>query len=234
MKTKELKELAEKFVVQLKKMAAAENAEQTTMLAKRTKEAEAYFVPLLKKNYSVISAHIDNLREEKKVKQYLSELIKLEGLFLDQIKKCRKASSFCECYVSGEILTREKTQTLTEQVQRTVTETTVNEKSAKKKSEKGDSVKETLIYFGEGKRAEEIAVLRNMSLTTIEGHLAQAVAAGQLAATALMAEEKIKAIHAAAEKMEQSGLKPLKEFLGEAFSYGELKIAMACFPKPAV
>jgi hypothetical protein len=233
-KTKELKELAEKFVVQLKKMAAAENDEQAAMLAKRTKKAEAYFVPLLKKSCSVISAHIDNLREEKKVKQYLSELIKLEGLFLDQIKKCRKASSFCECYVSGEILTREKTQTLTEQVQRISADTTVNEKPEKKKSEKGDSVKETLKYFGEGKSAEEIAVLRNMSLNTIEGHLAQAVASGQLGATALMAEEKIKAIHAAAEKMDQSGLKPLKEFLGEAFSYNELKIAMACFPKPAV
>lgn len=231
-KIKELKEHADKFIVQLKKISSGEASDMYVALAKRTADAEAYFVPKLKEACSVISAHIDNLRDEKKVKQYLAELISLEGLFFDQIKKCRKATSFCECCCNGESLTREKTLGLAEQHIRVTENTSEKTKEKKKKTEKGDSVKESTELFLSGKSISEIATLRNMASSTIEGHLAQAVASGKIKAHQLVAEEKITAIHRAAEKTEEPGLKPLKELLGDNYTYSDIKIAMACFKKP--
>ncbi len=228
-KTNELKEHADKFTIQLKKIAETDSSETNHMLSKRTKEAEAYFVPLLKKACSVVSAHIDNLRDEKKVKQYLNELIKLEGLFHEQIKKCRKASSFCECFVNDESLTREKTQLLSEQNNREQINVSKKEKISGKKASKGDSVKETLNLYKSGKSVMEITEIRQMATSTIEGHLAQAVASGNLSAADILAEDKIKTIHQAAQQVSENGLKSLKDFLGDSFSYSDIKIAMACF-----
>ena len=68
------------------------------------------------------------------------------------------------------------------------------------KGEKGSSLKETLAFYRAGKNIEEIARLRSLAASTIEGHLALLVKAGELDIHELMNAERLEIIlHAIGE-----------------------------------
>jgi ATP-dependent DNA helicase RecQ len=87
--------------------------------------------------------------------------------------------------------------------------------------------RETFMLYKEGKTITEIAANRGLSPTTIEGHLAYLIEHGELDITALVSPEKIPAIEDAAEKYGDDRLAPLKEILGEYYSYAEIKAVVS-------
>lgn len=82
---------------------------------------------------------------------------------------------------------------------------------------------ESLRMFQEGKAIAEIARLRNLVVSTIENHLAFFIATGEVKVMDLVAEEKIPRIREAIGKCGDIGLKPLKDELGDDYSYGEIR-----------
>lgn len=86
----------------------------------------------------------------------------------------------------------------------------------------------SLDMFRDGRSMEEIAESRGLGLSTIEGHLARFVASGELRLDQIVPLEKIEIIRKAILKFNDSGaLSPIKEFLGDNYSYGEIRAVIA-------
>ncbi|MBU3677458.1 MAG: hypothetical protein FGM54_09830, partial [Chitinophagaceae bacterium] len=96
----------------------------------------------------------------------------------------------------------------------------------KVKHKKGDSTKETLVYFQSGKNAEEIAQIRKLAKSTIETHLCQLVEEGQLPMDALMSEVDVQAIQRAIEIHADATIKELVEKLDGQYPYNFIRLVM--------
>src|SRR6218665_1161155 len=85
----------------------------------------------------------------------------------------------------------------------------------------------TFELYKAGNTFEEIAKIRNLSINTIQNHLANFVAAGKIEADELMDMSKIEPIIEIAKTQNIPSLKAIKDELGEGFSYFEIHIAIA-------
>ncbi|MFO7962826.1 MAG: helix-turn-helix domain-containing protein [Desulfobacterales bacterium] len=101
------------------------------------------------------------------------------------------------------------------------------EKPAKKTKPKGNTREISLDMFKNGHQPEHIARERGLALSTIEGHLAFFVENGELDVSIFVNPEKQAVIDAVLEKNPNSAFKPIKEKLGEGFSYGEIRMMAA-------
>jgi len=91
----------------------------------------------------------------------------------------------------------------------------------------------TLDLYNEGRSIEEIAQERNLKASTIMSHLAELIEAGET----IDVEKLIQPGHfeIIADALQQIGgevLKPVKEFLGEEYSYDEIKLVRALMRQP--
>lgn len=85
----------------------------------------------------------------------------------------------------------------------------------------------TFELYKDGNNVEQIAKIRNLSINTIQNHLANFVASGKIEADKLMDMNKIEPIIDIAKTQTITSLKAIKEELGEGFSYFEIHIALA-------
>jgi ATP-dependent DNA helicase RecQ len=91
----------------------------------------------------------------------------------------------------------------------------------------GNTQLATLSLFREGMTIPEIAQSRRLSLATIENHIALFVSDGTIEISQLMPQRKLEAIVAALHQSGQTAaLKPIKDILGDDYSYGEIKVAL--------
>lgn len=95
------------------------------------------------------------------------------------------------------------------------------------KSPKGETYLETLRFFEEGKTIPEIAEIRGMATSTIEGHMARFVSSGEVELDQLLTPEAIQSIMLAFEKFPEDSVTTLREKLGNSFSYGQVRMVMA-------
>jgi hypothetical protein len=109
---------------------------------------------------------------------------------------------------------------------RQIVEQNENIQSEKEKPRKPKTKEETLRLFLEGRTAAQVASLRNLTLTTIEGHLAYFVGTGSLILDQLMSQEKATRITAYFLSNPYQGLTQAKEDLGDDVSYGELRFVL--------
>lgn len=96
----------------------------------------------------------------------------------------------------------------------------------KNKPPKVDTKEQTYLLYQEGKSIDEIAALRMLSRTTIEGHLAHYISLGKLPLSEFVSGEKARRIRAL---LPATSLTEVKEKLGDDVSYGEIKMVMAAF-----
>jgi ATP-dependent DNA helicase RecQ len=102
------------------------------------------------------------------------------------------------------------------------------ERKPKAKTERvSDTFKATYNLYREGKTIAEIATERGLSPTTIEGHLSNFIQTGELDITEFVIAEKIPIIQNAVESYGDEKLSPLKEILGDDYTYGEIKAVIA-------
>jgi ATP-dependent DNA helicase RecQ len=90
---------------------------------------------------------------------------------------------------------------------------------------------ESFTLYKEGKTVPEIATMRGLATTTIEGHLSYYIYNGSLDISAFVSEEKKHFIKDVVEKYSAEKLSPLKEVLGDDYTYGEIKAVVAWMRK---
>lgn len=102
---------------------------------------------------------------------------------------------------------------------------TAGSKAARPKRDRpGDTKTLTLQMFNEGKSVEEISVERQLVRSTVEGHLAHFVREGKLEPHLLLPRQKISAIMEAMKTIGGSSAIPVKEKLGDDYSFAEIRI----------
>ncbi|HEY4324491.1 MAG TPA: DNA helicase RecQ [Mucilaginibacter sp.] len=86
---------------------------------------------------------------------------------------------------------------------------------------------DSFTMFKSGKTVSEIATERNLATTTIEGHLSYYIYTGAVDVHEMVNEKKKLLIKDTVESYGAEKLSPLKEILGEDYSYGEIKAVIA-------
>ncbi|MBN1961101.1 MAG: HRDC domain-containing protein [Deltaproteobacteria bacterium] len=105
--------------------------------------------------------------------------------------------------------------------------TPLNEGKAQRKKEKINTLKVTFDLFMSGKTLNEIAAERNLTLSTIEGHIAKHISNGILSIDQFLSSDKVHKIQKYFLSQEKMMLTPAKSHFDDEFSYGELKMVLA-------
>jgi ATP-dependent DNA helicase RecQ len=85
----------------------------------------------------------------------------------------------------------------------------------------------TLTLFRQGNSVEQIAALRKLTISTIESHLARYVERGKIPVDRLVDPARVAVIQDAIRELGVSKLTPIREFLGEAYSFSEIRYVIA-------
>jgi ATP-dependent DNA helicase RecQ len=90
-----------------------------------------------------------------------------------------------------------------------------------------NTAEESFQLYRSGKTVTEIAAQRNLATTTVEGHLSYYIYKGEMDVQEMVGEEKKLSIKEIVESYGAEKLAPLKEILGENYSYGEIRAVIA-------
>lgn len=104
----------------------------------------------------------------------------------------------------------------------------VRKKRSKRNAKGEDTYSVSLKMFQDGKSVDEIAKARGIKQNTVENHLVRFIPSGEIQIEDLVDEEKIEMIKDAIyEVRPEKGLSPIKEILGEDFTYNEIRAVAA-------
>jgi ATP-dependent DNA helicase RecQ len=96
-----------------------------------------------------------------------------------------------------------------------------------KPEQETETKRQSFELFKQGHPVEKIAVLRGLSPATVDGHLSYYVHQGKIDIDQLLDSSRISIIEAALDKLGAQTLTPVKDFLGDDFSFGEIRLVVA-------
>jgi len=208
-------------------------------LEARIRAAADYFRPRLKELSRNVLTQSGKVAQEKKTKQYQAELTELESHLFRLQQHLEKATALLTSFREGKELTKqavppveaEERQQLTPPARAGRTRNRGNaaaepkEKAAKK--EKGQTQQESYDLYCAGKTIAEIATQRSLATTTIESHLARYVQSGDIPIATFLDSVKLEQILTVARTIDTDQLAPIKQLLGDEFSYTDIRFAVA-------
>jgi hypothetical protein len=190
----------------------------------RTSAASAWFSNDLEEQViQKIKKHIEEEKIKTRTKKYIKEL--REILLVVERKKLQVLQTAAITEGLASSLDRKQ---LMERVSKLHTPIAVKAEdvaAGKTKAPAGESKRISLQFFKEGKSAEEIAAMRNMAKSTIEGHLAEFIPTGEIDILQLVPKHKLDNILKELVQNPTATSSVHKEKLGEAYSYAEIKAA---------
>lgn len=246
----EIKPVADKFKNQIIHITSVKEEGYLEHLLLRVKAAAAYFTPVLKGISTKILKQVALIKSEKKIKAYVEELLALEVQVFEQLKLINKSTFLIEAIINNKELTADEIKKLStdivrdEQLREITSSSASGEnegnatfslkekkgrvrKPAGEKKEKVDTKLETFKLYKLGNTIEQIAAMRAITATTVEGHLAHYVAKGDLKATDFISKEKMDAIITVAKSINSLFFGQIKQSLGDEYTYSEIKFAVA-------
>jgi nucleoside-triphosphatase THEP1 len=255
-KVNSIKSPADKFTSHIVRILDNKEAGYLELAHKRLNDANEYFAPVFKGMSKEIFKKIETVKSEKKIKTYVEELFEIEVLLYEQIKRMNKAILICKSVTEDSSIDKNEFSKFSYDKERNeeiirvsvpVNKETTGKKEPNAKRErkprekkggpnpptgevrkqKGDTQKQTLQLHKQGMTIEEIALDRGMAVTTIEGHLSSFIAKGILKATDFVPDDKIEAVWKAAKELNTFNLGPIKSALGDEYSFGEIRMAIA-------
>jgi hypothetical protein len=235
----EVKTVSDKFLSQLNSIFSQTDYKEN--LQKRTEAAAGHFLPLLKEISKKIKSQLEVASKEKKIKTYLTELNDLEQMLFKQTQTINKALAMVKSSGENEEFSKEKINTVelnkervSEEVEsiKTILQTKKRSKDKKvagEKTKKEDTKKISYDAFKSGKSIEEIAKERNMTVGTIETHLSYYAGLGMIDVKTMISEDRMNQIIAMSKTLDTTLYGPIKNSLGDNFTYGEIKLAMSFY-----
>ena len=248
----EIKPVADKFKNQIHIITEKKDPGYLDFLHTRVIAATDYFMPVLKELSKQILKQVEKIKSEKKIKSYVEELLELEVLLFEQQKTINKSALIIEATITNKEITGEEIKKLsfdlvreeklkelfTSPIKVAQTDEGSNilkvpklktKKVPAEKKEKKDTKEETYKLYKLGNSIEKIASTRGMASTTIEGHLAHYVAKGEIKPTDFISAEKMENIITVSKKLNTLFFNPIKQALGDEYTYSEIKFAVAGF-----
>lgn len=211
--------VADSFIKQINKILNSGKADYLIVLNERVIAARDYFRPIFKDLSQQVINHIKIVNKEKRTKQYSNELNDLDRLFFSQQKNIDKAAAILNAVINNTELTKQSFQG--------ITRANIPVGKETEKTKKPNTKELSLQLFKEGKSIEDIAKERTLAVSTIEGHLSHWVKTGDINVSRLVKPDKVKTIVNAAKELDTNLLAPIKQMLGDDYSYSELRFAIS-------
>jgi len=237
-----------KFMSQLDKLFRDENVD-FKFINDRIQAAYIYFYEKLDALGYQILYKIEEVRRIKQVKQFYGELQVLEELQTNAILRLMKAKKLIEAVVEGKAIDKESLNAPEIRNYKRIKVDKISEdfknnnlnlleekgdlsyyQPKKKKSEKETKKPTTQITYElwvDKNSIEEIALLRKLTVGTIMGHFTKLIQDKAVAIKDILPEDKIKALAKVFKNYKEESLNPLKEQVGEQFSWDELRMFKA-------
>jgi uncharacterized protein YpbB len=221
-------EMATRFTRQLEQLVPAAGQDGYQHLHQRITAGSAYFLQGIDTMIASIEKHIQDVKLKPKVKKYVSSLKELYLLPQRKKQELKQAIQITEGLLRG-VATTDLLQLVEDQKKTEDTATIAEVEKITPKAKKGESHRMSLELFKEGKNIAEIAELRQLATTTIEGHLASFIATGEITINELVPDNKVNVIleTLAAMGPAATALTPVKEKLGNDYSFGEIKAVIS-------
>lgn len=240
---------ADKFLKQIDKWVQLGQSADLTHMIERATAAGNYFSPILVAQSAAVFEHIEAVKQQKQTKEYLYELIDVEAMFYEQFKKIVRANAMLKAKANNEDIGKDDLNELyglakreeqmrkaysmpnKEELERAGDEQKLRSKKkvVKEKQPKVDTKEVTLALFKEGKTPTEIALERKMTRGTIEGHLAHYIVKQEISADKVISKQKLEVLLKAIRDLKSVKLNEIRDHVGKAFDFGEIKIAIAAF-----
>ena len=239
---------ASKFMAQLNKLFATETIDYL-FINDRIQAAYGYFYDKLDKLEYEILYKIEEIKRVKQVKQFYDELLVLEELQTKSILRLMKAKRMTEAIIHQKTISKESlnSQEITNykaiKMERVVEDFKRNnqnliadkedvsfyepKKKNTEKTPKKSTIQITYEYWIDKNSIEEIANLRKLTVGTILSHFTKLIQDKAVSINDIMPEDKIEALTKAFYGYKEESLNPMKEQLGDAFSWEELRMFKA-------
>ena len=246
-RVQELVTVSEKFIKQLKTLF--NNATDVQHIFERVAKGITYFTPLLKQLWYEVLLVEGKIANQKKVKQFFTELKELDNSLSETLKKLFRLEQMIQLAQSDQPFDKEKIhsaklETLYTELTGKINNILKNEKlfigeyplskDDKPKKEKRSTYDITLQLWKEGKTVAEIAKERTLSQATIYSHIAKCIEQDKIAITEVLSEETINELNTIFKENEElTTLKSLYEKTEERYSWDELRLFRAYLLKEA-
>ncbi len=225
-------DVSKKFLLQIDKITKLNPEQYLEKLLERVSAAKDYFEPILKDFSKKINKPVEELSHEKRVKKYITELKDLDRVFFGQLQKIFKAEALIEAVIKNTELSKEQLDK-SQPEKPVVVEITPKKKQLKPKEKvvRTPTHKISFQMFKEGKSIEEISAERGIKDRTIQNHLVAYVESGELDVLDFVSKEKLDKITTVYKTLDEIKLTPIKEKLGDDYSWEEIKFAVAHLKK---
>ena len=246
-RVQELVTVSEKFIKQLRTLF--NNATDVQHIFERVAKGIIYFTPLLKQLWYEVLLVEGKIANQKKVKQFFTELKELDNSLSETLKKLFRLEQMVQLAQSDQPFDKEKIhsaklETLYTELTGKINNILKNEKlfigeyplskDDKPKKEKRSTYDITLQLWKEGKTVAEIAKERILSQATIYSHIAKCIEQDKIAITEVLPEETINELNTIFKENEElTTLKSLYEKTEERYSWDELRLFRAYLLKEA-
>ncbi len=240
---------ARKFRAQIERLFA-ERKVNIDLIQERVDAGYNYFIKPLDGIVYATLKKMGEIQQKKTVKNYNEELEDLDQLTTEVVLRIKKARILTEALLNGREL--DKSVILTEEIKHyklgkvnlvknelRASKTTfdfdtdfveVKTKKSRKaapKEKKISTYERTLEMMKSGKTVDEIAKERQLSDKTIYGHCARLISLEKLELDEVLEIDRINALYEVFEKYNGMSLTPLKELVGDDFTWEELKLYQA-------
>ena len=215
---RELKQTAQTFSNQLQEILKnIDELDQQNLLQERVLKSIHYFGKnLTEKVIQPLHDFIVAIQNKKGVRGFIKKADEVEKALVTKLTQIEKLQFGDTAFYKGNSFY--------------IADNLITEK-LKEKPQKGESHRESLRLYKEGKTIDEISTERSMAVTTIEGHLASFIPSGEVLVTDFVNEKDLAEIKAAIASLDTSQLTPLKQHFEDKFSYTTLKMAVAHLSK---
>ena len=246
-RVQELVTVSEKFIKQLRILF--NNVTDVQHIFERVAKGITYFTPLLEQLWYEVLLVEGKIANQKKVKQFFTELKELDNSLSETLKKLFRLEQMVQLAQSDQPFNKEKIhsaklETLYTKLTGKINNILKNEKlfigeyppskDDKPKKEKRSTYDITLQLWKEGKTVAEIAKERTLSQATIYSHIAKYIEQDKIAITEVLPEETINELNAIFKENEElTTLKSLYEKTEERYSWDELRLFRAYLLKEA-
>ncbi len=246
-RVQELITVSEKFIKQLRTLF--NNATDVQHIFERVAKGITYFTPLLEQLWYEVLLVEGKISNQKKVKQFFTELKELDNSLSETLKKLFRLEQMIQLAQSDQPFDKEKIhsaklETLYTELTGKINNILKNEKlfigeyplskDDKPKKEKRSTYDITLQLWKEGKTVAEIAKERTLSQATIYSHIAKCIEQDKIAITEVLPEETINELNTIFKENEElTTLKSLYEKTEERYSWDELRLFRAYLLKEA-
>ncbi len=208
---------SDKFDLQLERLLTDfnQNMRNMPLIQERCTKAIDYFTEnIFNLLITPLHEHISALAYKSKVKRYVQQVQYVQESFWKKVNELYSAHFMDEKMYSGEVkFSKDKLTAVVSSV-------------TSGKKEKGGTYKDTLTLYRQGKKAEEIAAMRSLTVGTIKGHFAKWILTGDIKVYDVLPSEIIQPIEKFLTESNEKNVAAVFRKFGDKYDGGDVRMVL--------